>query len=387
MGSIFKRSRSPFWFCSYRCGDGRWLKKSTKQTDRRKAIEFCMKLEAAEQAALKRTLTTAQARKLFNEILERAGDEPLDNFTVEGWLWEWVATKRAARGQKTGERYEKPIKDFLAHLGARAGLPLRAVTPKDVRSFRDAERALGKSPVTANMAHKTVAAALGAAVKMGYIPTNPAVAVDYLSTHEAKAEKETFAPDEIAKLLEAAPSNDWRGVILLAAFAGMRLGDALRLRWANVDLQANAINFKPSKTARLGKNLTAPIHPEMEAFLLRHPAGASDDAPLFPSLSKYSVRGNSGASMAFRRIMERAGVAAGIARKAEDGSAGRNVSARSFHSLRHSFVTALAHANVAIELRRRLAGHATEGQSLHYTHPEFAALREAVEKLPGLRTR
>ena len=63
---------------------------------------------------------------------------------------------------------------------------------------------------------------------MGYIPINPAVAVDYLSTHEAKAQKGTFAPEEIAKLLEAAPSNDWRGVILLAAFAGMRLGDALR---------------------------------------------------------------------------------------------------------------------------------------------------------------
>ncbi len=88
------------------------------------------KLEAAERAALNRTLTTAQARKLFNEVLERAGDEPLDNFTVEGWLCEWVATKRAARGQKTGERYEKPIKDFLAHLGPRAGLPLRAVTPR-----------------------------------------------------------------------------------------------------------------------------------------------------------------------------------------------------------------------------------------------------------------
>ena len=118
MASIFRRPRSPFWFCSYRCGDGRWLKKSTKQTDRRKAIEFCHEARSMRsEAALNRTLTTAQARKLFNEILERAGDEPLDNFTVEGWLWEWVATKRAARGQKTGERYEKPIKDFLAHLG------------------------------------------------------------------------------------------------------------------------------------------------------------------------------------------------------------------------------------------------------------------------------
>ena len=82
--------------------------------------------------------------------------------------------------------------------------------------------------------------------------------------------------------------------------------------------------------------------------------------------------------------MERAGVAAGIARKAEEGGAGRNVFARSFHSLRHSFVTALAHANVAIELRQKLGGHSSEGQSLHYTHPEFAALRAAIEKLPTL---
>jgi integrase len=70
--------------------------------------------------------------------------------------------------------------------------------------------------------------------------------------------------------------------------------------------------------------------------------------------------------------------------KAEESSAGRNVFARSFHSLRHTFVTALAHANVPVELRQKLAGHASEGQSLHYTHPEFAALRNAIEKLPSL---
>lgn len=385
MASIFKRPRSPYFFCSYRAGDGRWLKKSTKQTDRRKAMEFCLKLEQAEQAALSRTLTTAQARRLLNEVLERAGDEPLDNFTIESWLREWMATKKAARGQKTGERYEKPIKDFLAHLGPRASLPLRAVTPKDVRSFRDAERRLGKSSVTANLAHKIVASALGAAVKMGYIATNPASAVDYLPTHEAKAQKETFTPEEIARLLKAAPSDDWVGVILLGAFAGMRLGDALRLKWGNVDLQASAITFTPSKTARLGKKLVLPIHPELEAFLLKHPAGTSDDASLLPTLSHLSIAGKSGASQAFRRIMERAGVPAGIARKAEEGSAGRTVFARSFHSLRHSFVTALAHANVAVELRQKLAGHASEEQSLHYTHPGFAALREAIEKLPGTR--
>ena len=164
----------------------------------------------------------------------------------------------------------------------------------------------------------------------------------------------------------------------------MRLGDALRLKWSNVDLQAGTITFTPSKTARLGKKLILPIHPEIEAFLLKHPAGASDDASLFPTLSHLSISGKSGASQAFRRIMERAEVAAGISRKAEVGSAGHNVFARSFHSLRHSFVTALAHANVGIELRQKLGGHSSEGQSLHYTHPDFALLRAAVEKLPRL---
>jgi integrase len=384
MASIFKRPRSPFYFCSYRSGDGRWLKKSTKQTDRRNAMEFCHKLEEAERAALSHTLTTAQARKLFNEILERAGDEPLDNFTTEEWLCEWVASKKVSRGEKTATRYEKPVKDFLAHLGKRASLPLRAVTPKDVRSFRDAERKLGKSPATANLSHRIIASALGAAVRMGYVMTNPATAVDYLSTHETKAQKETFTREEIARLLEAAPSDDWRGVILLGALAGIRLGDALRLKWGNVDLQAGGITFTPSKTARLGKKLTLPLHPEIEAFLLKHPTGASDDAPLFPSLVIVPVPGSLGASMAFRGIMEQAGVAAGIAREAEEGGMGRSVSARSFHSLRHGFVTALAHANVAVELRQKLAGHASEGQSLHYTHPEFAALRTAIERLPRL---
>src|SRR4029077_8650264 len=132
---------------------------------------------------------------------------------------------------------------------------LRAVTPKDVRSFRDGELRKGKSPMTANLAQRIVASALGAAVRMGYLSTNPALAVDRLATHEAKAQKETFTPEEISALLQAAPSDDWRGIILLAAFAGLRLGDAMRLRRGDVDLEAPAITFPPSKTPRHAEKL------------------------------------------------------------------------------------------------------------------------------------
>ncbi len=86
-------------------------------------------------------------------------------------------------------RYEKPLMDFIEHLGTRADLPLRALTSKDVRSFRDAEIKTGKSPVTVNLTHKTIAGALFAAVRQGYILNNPAAAVDYLPTHEDRGEK------------------------------------------------------------------------------------------------------------------------------------------------------------------------------------------------------
>ena len=59
---------------------------------------------------------------------------------------------------------------------------------------------------------KIVASALGAAVRMGYLTSNPASAVDCLPTHEAKAQKEVFTPEEISTLLAAAPSDDWRGI-------------------------------------------------------------------------------------------------------------------------------------------------------------------------------
>ena len=57
-----------------------------------------------ERGALQRTLTTAQARKLFNEILERAGDEPLESFSTSGWLKEWLSMKSSSRTSGTSAR-------------------------------------------------------------------------------------------------------------------------------------------------------------------------------------------------------------------------------------------------------------------------------------------
>ena len=68
MPSLWKRKKSPFWVCCYVASDGRRLKKSTKQTDRKeKALEVCLALERAESMARQGTFTEARARELVGK--------------------------------------------------------------------------------------------------------------------------------------------------------------------------------------------------------------------------------------------------------------------------------------------------------------------------------
>ena len=83
--------------------------------------------------------------------------------------------------------------------------------------------------------------------------------------------------------------------------------------------------------------------------------------------------------------MKRAGIDDGLARK-KDGKFGRNVSRLSFHSLRHSFNSAMANADVPLEIRQKLTGHASKDMNKHYTHLELETVRRAVQsisRLPG----
>lgn len=385
MASLHKdpRGKSPYWYAAFYGADGSRCFKSTKTSDRRQATRICTEWESAALRARKKTLTTAQVRSVFNEILEQSGDEPLESLTIGEWMAEWLATKKSSHAPSTWERYRKPVEDFIAHLGSRAALPLRAATSKDIRKFRDDQRGAGRAAATVNFSHKALASAFEAAKRQAYIEANPCHAVDYLPTHEEKVEKGTFTAKEVSALLGAANSRDWQGVILVGYYTGLRLSDCLSLTWASVDLQARVLKVTPKKTVRRGVKLEIPMSLDLEEFLIAHPVGKRDTDPVFPSLAKLSAGGNRGGSRLFQRIMKDAGLESGSLRGAA-GEAGRAVAERSFHSLRHSYITALSSAGVAVEIRQKLVGHSSAEQNLHYTHAELATLRTAVESLPRI---
>ena len=56
---------------------------------------------------------------------------------------------------------------------------------------------------------------------------------------------------------------------------------------------------------------------------------------------------------------------------------------RSFHALRHYFLTALVRGGANLEAVRELAGHSKLHTTQRYVHATGADLRDAIGRLPG----
>ncbi|MFM8880000.1 MAG: tyrosine-type recombinase/integrase [Verrucomicrobiota bacterium] len=54
---------------------------------------------------------------------------------------------------------------------------------------------------------------------------------------------------------------------------------------------------------------------------------------------------------------------------------------RGFHSLRHTFISALAAADIPAKLRMKLSGHADLKSHTGYTHTETRQLAEALKRV------
>jgi integrase len=246
---------------------------------------------------------------------------------------------------RTMLRYRQVFRDFLAYLGpARANASLASVSPGDLIGFRDKLRQEGRSATTCNMVVKKVLSIpFEAARKMGYLPINPAAAVDSLRDRGARSGREPFTDAEMVRLLAAA-QGDWHGTILLAATSGLRLGDAANLCWESIDLENRLIRVTTGKT---GTVVVLPMHGDFASWLLGQPRGIGR-APTFPQLAGKRISGDGGLSAQFRAILKTAGITGRVVRRTGKG---RATNTKSFHGLRHTFISRSANAGVPPDIR------------------------------------
>lgn len=382
MASLRKFSHSANWYCCFTLPEGRRVQRSTGQSDRNKASEVCLAWARAARLASEGGFTEDASRRILAQIGEMVGVEAAHTVTAKAFLQEWSKSKAITKAAATGKRYGRIVEDFLTFIGeARAAKNLAGITAADVTRFRDKQIADGLTPTSANLTVKTLRIPFNAARRRGLILTNPAEAVEMLPAEAG--ERQTFTREQIAALLAAA-DGEWRGMILLGACQGLRLGDAARLTWANVDTARQSLTLTPQKTARSAKRRAEeyPMHPDVAAYVEGLPAGDDPKAPLFPRLCGREVGGAHGLSREFRKVMHRAGIyAEGEGAKKKSGR-GRRFMELSFHSLRHTAISEQANRGIVREVRMKLSGHKSAVHD-RYTHHELDALRREVEKVPS----
>jgi integrase len=334
MASLTKDPRgwSKYWVCCYTAADGRQLKRSTRETDKRRAGVVCEAWERAESLGKDGLLTSeVQLRRVIEQSFERLNGKKVENVTVRQWLERWLKNEEGAVAAATLQKYKQVLGGFLQFLGTRSEVRLEAVTTDDFIRYRDQLLKQGRTPRTVNITvRKILTRPFVVAVNEGLLQRNPIASIRHL--HDVTVEKGVFTPEQINKLLEVADA-DWRGLTLAGYYTGARLGDLARLTWQSIDLAERSIAFTQKKT---GAKIKVPIHSELLDYLLSRSVPDDGRKPVFPKLYHLRGPGKTGLSMSFKRLMDRAGIDGGIARQ-KTGKAGRNVSLLSFHSLRHSF--------------------------------------------------
>lgn len=172
--------------------------------------------------------------------------------TVGQWLDTWAAGYLGAAKPATVTIYKNNIKNHIKPaLGA---VGLSDLHPHMVQTFING---LELSPASVRLAYKVLHMALEKAVKLEYIPKNPATGSEL-----PKLEQKEIHPlddQQVAALLNTARGEDVEYLITVALFTGCRLSELLGLTW-------DAVNFKQG-TITINKQLARPEHRGATPFI------------------------------------------------------------------------------------------------------------------------
>lgn len=391
MAYLTKHPNSKYWVASFRDATGKRINRSTKiarnpyhedPKERARlageAKRLALNVANEYEATSRGNRTEAQIRATLADLNAKANEGRTIQFhTCRAFLQRWLERAEKTKTAGTLARYRGTVKAFLESLGSKADCNLGDITAADLEAFASARLTGGRSASTVTVDMKTLNAPFALALRQGLILTNPVAAAEKAESH--KERRLPFTAAEVAALVATA-AGDWKTAILLGAKQGLRLGDAVTLRWSNIDLAEKVIRFRPGKTARKKRDMVLPLHPDVEAHLLTlTPPDNAPDGPLCPTLAQAKPGGRSGLSRQFQQIMADAGIEQRTIARA--GAAGRSFNARTFHGLRHGFVTALEAAGVAPDQRMLLAGHSDAGSHARYTHTAVETLRAALGKI------
>jgi|SRR5579872_1027435 len=362
-GTIYRRQSLGTW-CAVLTVDGRrqYIYGKSRQ-------EAARKLSAAIEARERGLLITAP-------------QQPLGRY-LDQWLQESV--KPRVRPW-TYKGYEVLIRRHIKPVMGR--VPLQKLTPLHVQRLLNRMVSGGASPKTASYALGTLRTALNEAMRWGLVSRNVAALVP--RPRVDRFEIQPLSPAEARHFLEVAAGDRLGALYSVALTMGLRQGEALGLRWQDVDLDAGLLHVRfqlqridgqglqlvPPKTKLSRRTLAMP--PTVVANLRSHRARQAEEqlqagsvwvetglvftTPIGTGLDGPNV------TKAFQRLLEKAGL-----------------ERRRFHDLRHSCASLLLAQNVAPRVVMEVLGHSQISLTMNtYSHVLPELKREAATQMEAL---
>src|SRR5215218_5669077 len=226
-GSITRHKKSGLWMARYTVETPTGPKRRTIYADTRK--------EAAE--------------KLAKALSDRADGIVVDdkNLTVGEYLDRWLSD--CVRGTVRDSTYSRDKYLVTNHIKPSIGrVKLKNVNALQVQSLYRERLDSGLSCSTVQKIHHVLHKALAQAVRWNLIPRNPADAVK--APTPTPKEMHPLSALEARRLLEAARGDSLEALYVLAIHTGMRQGELLGLKWADVDLENAIVRVRRTLTRK-----------------------------------------------------------------------------------------------------------------------------------------
>jgi integrase/recombinase XerD len=258
-------------------------------------------------------------------------------------------------GEKTQSDYIRHVKNFTLFLGRSPG----QAQCEDLRLYQVHQRKQGVQPPTMNGAV--------AALRFFFTTTcnRPEMARHLTLVRQPQKLPVVLTPEEVARLIEAAPSPKYKAALGVAYGAGLRVSEVANLRVSDIDSERMVIRVEQGKGK---KDRNGMLSPRLLVLLREWWLVGRPTTWLFPGrdpLLSITPR-------QLHRVVCETADAVGIEKRVSP------------HTLRHSFATHLLEEGVDIRLIQVALGHSKLDTTARYAHVASKVLREMVSPLDQL---
>jgi integrase len=203
--------------------------------------------------AVRRTRKDAQTALKELQRAADAGLTPGQSSTVETFLGWWLDHALGDVTAATSARYRRAVNDWIApHIGT---IRLNKLSPAHVQMMLVRLEENGLSPKSRSLARDILARALRWAEQTNVVGRNVARIVQ--GPKSTRKISDALTATEAQAVLAKAKGDRLEALAVVALRLGVRQGEALGLRWEDVDLEAGELTVARSKT-RAGER-TVPL--------------------------------------------------------------------------------------------------------------------------------